>query len=452
MSINKFFSSIYNGQNYRNEFYTKEKRLEQSISDDGLEQELKLYRENLEIENKQFETDLENNREKLDYNSNNFLEYNDSNKSYNNLSNIPFLKTMTTLFLEGWVENNESDLIKDFGEEADIKKVTLKKHGDVIKYIYLEIEFPKEDIFNMNNLDTNIFESLSLKDRFDILKLNVEFNSGGQRFIKSNLLELLFLCICQGENIKELENKIQIPLFVFNSSELVANKIERSGYPVIAIQYHEIRLIFEGVLLKNKNIKLNLIINYDYYDNDDRKKVAISNHEILTLQTSSQFFNFSSMDNKLYINLINKCLLCYVDYIDTHLIKNMSLIEYKSNIPNIIGANLIFLEDKVETDREEFESEDMLSFEILGIKIIILPLSEEFSSWDGIKHAMKKPNRNFKNSGLNFSRVDANKIGFKFDYDYNSSFNDKNLIINVIGININIIRVMSGMNGMAYSS
>jgi hypothetical protein len=105
-------------------------------------------------------------------------------------------------------------------------------------------------------------------------------------------------------------------------------------------------------------------------------------------------------------------------------------------------------------DIMEFNTDDILDFEIFGIKIYILPLCKEFSDWERIYETFRNPDNVLKklsSSGINFkiiSRI-AGNIYLKMNF-YEPLSEPSDYYTNICAINLNIGRMVSGMFGKAF--
>jgi len=166
---------------------------------------------------------------------------------------------------------------------------TLSRNGDLVQEIYLTGTFAGD---------------AGNKDCTDMIK-SVEVEIGGQKIDKhySQWLDIyneLFetdssharrLVMSQGGN----ETKVYIPLrFWFNRNPGLA-------LPLIALQYHEVKInveIINGVAENNGLADAKLLVNYLYLDTDERRRFAQVSHEYLIEQVQH-----TGVENKAKINM-----------------------------------------------------------------------------------------------------------------------------------------------------
>ena len=189
---------------------------------------------------------------------------------------------------------------------------------------------------------------------------------------------------------------------------------------------------------KIKHFNYKLIVNGLVYNNKERRHLAITLYEHILLQ--NQHDNNPILDNnkyKLWLNHIVKYIMIY--FTPT---KDINFWQMTENYPLINKVSLHINNSEL----LEFENEDLLDFEIFGIKIYMLPLCKEFSDFENINETFKNPLKLLSSSGINFSCID--EAYFEIDLENKSDMYE----INYIGVNFNSIMIGYGLCNLRYAN
>jgi hypothetical protein len=236
--------------------------------------------------------------------------------------------------------------------------------------------------------------------------------------------------------------------------------------PLIALQYHEVKLNIEFANATDcslyidkeiKDLKAELWVDYIYLDTDERRKFAQSSHEYLIEQlqfTGKESVSGPQAKVKLNFNHPVKELVwvghyehkMWFDYSNSDTVIPSE--RFYSNIADLLGPN---------SDKENSTS----------LAKLILNGNDRFYDRDGdyfnlvqpFQHHENVPNNRGINvysfalkpeehqpSGtLNMSRIDTATL----DLNFNSTQPD---LLSVFAVNYNVLRILSGMGGIAYSN
>jgi hypothetical protein len=275
-----------------------------------------------------------------------------------------------------------------------------------------------------------------------------------------------------------------------------------NALPLIALQYHEVKLNVEldlSFFTKfGTSISQEYWVDYIYLDTDERRRFAQVSHEYLIEQVQEQTYNLpNTMDDKPYMGTINlvfnhpvkeliwtlqshftiqdsfpssgkpttykltRMIGGYTDATDSGGIKlNNSSYQLKlnghdrfSNMPatyftrtqvwkNHTGSSLNKARDwKATTDNMLNRGEAMVQ-----------------NHWDtdyiNVYSFALKPEEHQPSGTCNFSRIDSAQLNYNIDFVKNkrSNYDTVSNDIRVVAINYNVLRIMSGMGGLAYSN
>lgn len=372
--------------------------MEKINDESSLERELEIEKNNLENNKINFENEISIlNKTDLEKD---FIEADQYNKLIDLVFNENIINHVSTFY---YCYPN----IK----ETNIFKIT--RNADTITKIYLELEFD------------SIFEDISLSDKLNLLDGKVKLIIGGVEIFTCSILTCIFNAICTGHNIKCNNNIIQIPLFIFNT--LIDFNIP--GLPLISLKYHEVEI---SIKLKNKieNMTWKLLVHGIYLRDSKRTDLVKFINEFIIFQNSIYQQKIIDYLQKINIKYFHtKFILVYFTPIEN---RDDLFNEY----PEIIEASLT-------TKKNIFwDSDNILSFEIFGIKIYVLPLSKDMSTWEKIQESLTNP---------------IEKMSFNDIADYDIFLNieitlSDNFYITVNEIVPNILAIMSGMCGLKYGT
>jgi len=243
--------------------------------------------------------------------------------------------------------------------------------------------------------------------------------------------------------------------------------------PLIGLQYHEVKIniqfeeagkcLLEGGTVIPSDLKAALWVDYIYLDTDERRKFAQSSHEYLIEQL--QFTGRESVSNKVKLNL-------------NHPVKELIWIVNKEGKSNNDWFNFTDNKDKLKlehtlTNYEEVRSKLSVT---RGAKNpiksgkLILNGNDRFYERDGryfnlvqpFQHHTNipnnaginvysfalKPEEHQPSGTLNMSRIDTATLSLNYESDVTTSTDN----LSVYAVNYNVLRILSGMGGIAYSN
>ena len=217
--------------------------------------------------------------------------------------------------------------------------------------------------------------------------------------------------------------------------------------PLIALQYHDVRLEFEfesAANLSTDNIctmsNTTLLVNYVYLDSEERKRFAQASHEYLIeqLQFTGVETVLAGFNNKVRLNFNHpvKELVWGVQNQEDE--TNTKFVNFAGdNDENPVSKALLQLNGH---DRFSEESGKYFNYvqphchhsrtPAAGINVYSFALSPEEHQPSGT---------------CNFSRIDNATLNVTLN-------TDSGTLLYVYGVNYNVLRIMSGMGGLAYSN
>lgn len=322
------------------------------------------------------------------------------------------------------------------------KKVTcpISRNGDLIHRIYLQAELPSEGVAWAGH---------------KLIK-SVEVEIGGQRIDKhySDWLHIwnelsqtaghwdgYKLMVDGGDVLTEnpsgasdvADNVVFVPLqFWFCRNPGLA-------LPLIALQYHEVKINIEfgdrdDVLVDGSTGSLasaSLYVDYIYLDTDERRRFAQVSHEYLIEQL--QFTGDETASSKIKLNFNHPC-------------KEIIWVEKED------GADVGSYVTSYDTAKLQLNGHERFSARVPQYFQLVQPFQhhERVPTMDGktcginVYSFALKPEEHQPSGTCNMSRIDNATL--------NLAGVNTNNTVKVYAINYNVLRVMSGMGGLAYSN
>ena len=265
-----------------------------------------------------------------------------------------------------------------------------------------------------------------------------------------------------------------------------------AALPLIALQYHEVKinvmwnkvkLIYNqptGAAISTGPAQANLVLDYIYLDVEERRRMAQESHEYLIEQTQfNEDKGLTSAQNRvdLTFNHPVKELIWVTQYSWR---KNCQIlppteIQATGNTNTkvspltydamIYDCNLqLNGQDRMQSLPgdyfavvQPFQHHSGLSFlDGDGTSVVIPATGQATNPANGGVYMYSfaiKPEEHQPSGTCNFSRIDSATLVFSIDGQKSIGTSDKyNADIRVYAINYNILRVMSGMGGLAYSN
>ena len=207
--------------------------------------------------------------------------------------------------------------------------------------------------------------------------------------------------------------------------------------PLIALQYHEVKLIMNHNIARND---IKLYVDYIYLDTDERRRFAQVSHEYLIEQ-----LQYQSMNNKNQRLNFN------------HPVKELVWVSTSGTLGNTDDVVPLNSSSLVENDwslklngHDRFEARPGLYFTRQQIYDYhtgygSIDLFENGSGLDSIfvySFALK-PEEHQPSGTCNFSRIDSAIL-------ICNGYTNEN--VTIYAVNYNVLRIMSGMGGLAYSN
>lgn len=249
---------------------------------------------------------------------------------------------------------------------------------------------------------------------------------------------------------------VSIPLISLRFQDLVLRLKLSSLKECIYTDYDNTK---NDLIDKIKIYNMSVMATYIYLDNDERKKFAKASHEYLIEQTKNNYFEVAKSKN-INLDLDFYHPLKYIVWTiqrSRNVSKNLHF-RYSNNTSNIVN---FFPE--IDFDKNNTVSQCRL--ELNGINRIeyqdgiyfnyIQPL-ECFSKTpvDGINvYSFSLNPLEIQPSGsCNFSKLNKKTLNIVLtDEFYNNIVDDEKIIINVYGINYNILRFSNGLAGLGFN-
>jgi len=213
--------------------------------------------------------------------------------------------------------------------------------------------------------------------------------------------------------------------------------------PLIALQYHEVKVILDHLITTtfNANQLNNLWVDYIYLDTDERRRFAQQSHEYLIEQVQEQGLS-EQQTNELNFNHPVKELIWAAGDLRAN---NGTLANPAGAVTNTFLLKL--------NGHDRFAARDLRYFsrtQVWQHHSGCGGLNSDASDIDGssndsicVYSFALKPEEHQPSGTCNFSRIDNAQLVCDGNLEPN---------VHIYAINYNVLRIMSGMGGLAYSN
>ena len=327
---------------------------------------------------------------------------------------------------------------------------TISRNGDLVTRLYLEITYGSENTKTVDNPGASLVNTVELEIGGQL----IDRQSGHWMETWAELTEL------NPTGVVEQDNQHDGTLFqsmsgmggVFgNSSFSEDDKLfvplqfwfcrnPGLALPLIALQYHEVKVILHHSMLDSIGNGTNqLWADYIYLDTDERRRFAQVSHEYLIEQVQEQSITTGEGSKKLNFN---------------HPVKELIWSEKDSKVNDIgtskaIGTSGTTFQLKL-NGHDRFEARDYRYFSTqvwqhhshAGGLDCIQNGKGKFDDSIGVYSFSLKPEEHQPSGTCNFSRIDSAHFVATGTSHADTMF----------AVNYNVLRIMSGMGGLAYSN
>jgi len=266
--------------------------------------------------------------------------------------------------------------------------------------------------------------------------------------------------------------------------------------PLIGLQYHEVKINIQfeepGLVLQNgagaaTNLSASLWVDYIYLDTDERRKFAQSSHEYLIEQL--QFTGKESATNKIKLNF-------------NHPVKELIWVVHDSglvaedwfNYTTTVTSDSTLVKGAIGSKKTEDEAADPARTAVYDFPYskyvtsmgpgaqtnpvkqakLILNGNDRFHARDGRYFNIVQPYQHHENvpnnaginvysfalkpeehqpsGSLNMSRIDTAVLDLQYADGYKALNTSSEKQVSIFAVNYNVLRILSGMGGIAYSN
>ena len=385
----------------------------------------------------------------------------------------------------------------DFGRKA---VCTVSRNGDLVHNMYLQVKVPalkqSQGTGDTKTQWTNGIGNAMIK--------NVTVEIGGQE-IDKHYGEWMDIW---GELNVDKEHRDTYNEMVGHDADATADNAsyERTLYvplrfwfnrnpglalPLIALQYHEVKISVElenAVNLVRNNgtaaltsvvdsgsnavavVSGSLWVDYIYLDTDERRRFAQVSHEYLIEQvqhTGVESLGTGGSTNKINLNFNHpvKSLHWVIQHVDFTGSSNILSTDGVGSNPIDTGKNtgggqklVYFVRASTNNKNDTFETAKIM---LNGHDRMAVRDADYFRLVQNYQHMdvcptktiytysfALKPSEHQPSGTCNFSRIDNASLNLTF----NSNQRDGDRNIKIYAVNYNVLRIMSGMGGLAYSN
>ncbi len=346
----------------------------------------------------------------------------------------------------------------DFGNKVTC---TIARNADLVNKMTLKVKLPAVGSNGVWSGYTNNIGHALIKD--------IEVEIGGQSIDKQYGE---WLDIIDELNDNEEQRKM---LYKYKSeASLETNNADRTVYiplkfwfcnnpglalPLIALQYHEVevKITFRSLaqLVKSNAAfsspsgsftSADLLVDYIYLDTDERRRFAQASHEYLITQvqyTGAENISSTATTKSVELDFNHPVKALYWAFItNTNTSQNAATGNNHFKYSNSSGANHITDVELQLNGQNRFRKQDEDYFRMVQHKNHFNRISDKYVY--AYSFALK-PLEHQPSGTLNFSRIDNSTLKFTMN-------NTEARQLLIYAESYNVLRIMSGMGGLAYSS
>jgi hypothetical protein len=253
--------------------------------------------------------------------------------------------------------------------------------------------------------------------------------------------------------------------------------------PLIALQYHEVKvnINFESAIkcgAGSGTFNASLWVDYIYLDTDERRRFAQLSHEYLIeqLQFTGQeaIGSAASLKTKLNFNHPCKELVWFIAKdTDTNVNNWFNYTTSSNAVSSLLATNAALNENLMQSDINYTGIAGSISNPIKTAKLV-LNGNDRFYERPGRYFNLVQPYQHHENipanaginvysfslkpeehqpSGtLNMSRIDTAVLNLTFENKIANNYDPADYTLFVYAVNYNVLRILSGMGGLAYSN
>jgi hypothetical protein len=409
-----------------------------------------------------------------------------------------------------------------FNGQADFGKrvtATISRNGDLIQQMYLEVVLPTTSAladdapttwtYGVGNVlvkqaEIEIGGQLIDRQYGDWMNIWTELTTPeGKRRGYDNMVGNLAKSAVQTGNLDSTKTKrLYVPLqFWFNRNPGLA-------LPLIALQYHEVKLNLElrnsadliqqtQTITAGEVLSCKLYVDYIYLDTDERRRFAQVSHEYLIEQVqftgaesietlasnknvtlnfnhpvkeliwshlgsdntaARRWFNYSghktlSADSfetaLLQLNGHDRFSVRSADYF-----RKVQNYEHHTRIPRV-GSDVAGADNVISVNGVTTAEEGDPAVQTQSVAVDI----QYFGEFDDARRQYiysysfaLSPEEHQPSGTCNFSRIDNAVLQLKYDSGVQTILAAGTMSLNIYAVNYNVLRIMSGMGGLAYSN
>ena len=371
----------------------------------------------------------------------------------------------------------------DFGKRVT---ATISRNGDLIQQMYLEVVLPESGAaarwtYGVGNAlikqaEIEIGGQLIDRQYGDWMNIWTELTiPEGKRAGYDNMVGNKFGALQIGDlNASTTAIRLYVPFqFWFNRNPGLA-------LPLIALQYHEVKLNLElraitdlantaAVTTNLSLVSCKLYVDYVYLDTDERRRFAQVSHEYLIEQvqfTGSETVAVNSPNKNVTLNFNHP--VKELVWVHTTIVNAASGFATGNRWFNYSGADATLI-DSFTTALLQLNGHDRFSVRFADYfrKVQnyehhsrVPRVGVDKNTADG--HAQfiysysfaLSPEEHQPSGTCNFSRIDNAVLQLSYSADSQTSATavTSAMKLNIYAVNYNVLRIMSGMGGLAYSN
>ena len=344
-------------------------------------------------------------------------------------------------------ENSNYNSRLDYSIQNDFVEVDLCAENRTYKYklwdgtksskIYL-LHYNTDNNFCLYDIYIKIQKTSGEFTKKDLLKFvdfKLHLGIGGYNYtFQKDFFSICFFELMENQDILIEPNIIYLKAYTFQNMTY--------GIPRYFLDYHEVIICSKGLDSKtHSDFTIDIISSGKNIANIKSKhmdKYACIEEKVILSKQSEKEKIFSGLILEIFFNHLVSILMFFL--YDNYDEPDSDELES----PDINAIGLIF-NNPNSTERIWWESNEIIKINFMGIILCVVPIDPALRDYKKFYNYVNNKADFTQLKSINFSRID--KIYATIEYDNNKKYN---LYMN--GLHTNMLRIMSGMAGLAFST
>ena len=276
-------------------------------------------------------------------------------------------------------------------------------------------------------------------DMLKFIDFEIEFRIGGSPIIKKDFFTMCVFELLDNQDILIESNILYFKAFTFENMLY--------GIPIKFLDWHLVDIKSCGLKKElHSKYKIDVIFSGKNLSNIDINLKYLNNNilfEQIIIQSQRNSDNNIKSGTKIRLGFnhpISSLIFFLYDNISGHDNYNDIYDDFEFSNPEINSIGLCLNGGYIWWDNQE-----LIKIDFMGIKLCIICIDPQLRDYNKFCSFTKNNFDPLTLKSINFSRIDDAHIIFEYD-------SDKKFLVYINGLNVNMLRMMHGMAGIAWSN